>query len=142
MTGNSDVALRLKTFLKSINLNVRQFEQKCGFSNGFVSNIKEQIRLNVVTVIHFHFPELNLNWLFTGDGEMLNVGYRAADLPKESAPGYQDASESLPSQREFDIHHNNNVNILNEKLENIQNELAELKKERKQLLSIIENLTK
>lgn len=137
MAEMSDVAVRLKQYLKSVGMSVRQFEQKCDFANGWVGNIKEQIRLQALVTIGFHFPDLNLNWLFTGNGQMLNEGYRPKDLPTVAAPGYQDVPQGQRKVSEYDVHHNGTVNI-----NAMEKEIAEMKAERKTLLAIIENLSK
>ena len=71
MTGNQEVAGRLKTYIKSKSMSVRAFEIACGFSNGWINALKEQIRLSAISSISLNFPDLNLNWLLVGNGPML-----------------------------------------------------------------------
>lgn len=76
--------------------SVREFERKCGLTNGQISSIGTQgPTASVLSRIADTFPELNLNWLFRGTGEMLLSG--KADT----------ASPSVQN----DIHHNDTVNI-------------------------------
>lgn len=100
----SVVAQRLKAFLDFKKISVRTFEMSCGFSNGWVNSIKEQIRLSAITEIASLYPELNLNWLFTGLGDML--------LPEPASKASQD-SPKLEVNPTNDIHHNQQVVIAN-----------------------------
>lgn len=72
MLENQGVADRLKAYIKSKGMSVRAFEITCGFSNGWINALKEQIRLSAISSISLNFPDLNLNWLFTGNGSMAN----------------------------------------------------------------------
>lgn len=50
-----------------------RFEDKCGLGHGTISAIKSSgPSASVITRISSACPELNLNWLFTGAGNMLN----------------------------------------------------------------------
>jgi hypothetical protein len=46
-------------------------ERKCGLSHGYFSHIRRSISKNVRTTIAQQFPDLNVDWLITGEGEML-----------------------------------------------------------------------
>lgn len=70
---NDNVKSRLKAYIKHLGLNVVQFERKCGFSNGYVANIRVSIQPDKIERILKVFPSLNTNWLLTGEGEMERV---------------------------------------------------------------------
>ncbi|MBQ7855965.1 MAG: hypothetical protein IJ348_02470 [Alistipes sp.] len=63
---------RLRTFIASRGISVRRFELLCGFPNSFVANMKRTTSPSRLEVIAERFPELNISWLMTGKGEMLN----------------------------------------------------------------------
>lgn len=65
------VKQRLIEFIKSKGLSQRRFETIVGLSNGYVNNISSGIGAAKFAEISKHFPDLNRNWLLTGDGEML-----------------------------------------------------------------------
>lgn len=67
----SSVKERVKQFISLKNLRVREFERLCGFYNGFVKDLKKVIADDKLRVISLQFPELNIAWLMTGEGEML-----------------------------------------------------------------------
>lgn len=63
---------RLYAFLKEKKLKPSAFERKCGLSNGFCSKVNENITDGSILLIQRGFPELNINWLRSGFGNMLN----------------------------------------------------------------------
>jgi phage repressor protein C with HTH and peptisase S24 domain len=62
---------RLLRFIKYKGLSKNRFEETCGFSKRYVSNISQSIQPDKVKKISLNFPELNVGWLLTGEGEML-----------------------------------------------------------------------
>lgn len=63
---------RLSEFMAAKNLKASAFERQCGLSNGFCGKVNDNITEGSLTLIAKGFPELNLSWLKTGIGEMLN----------------------------------------------------------------------
>jgi transcriptional regulator with XRE-family HTH domain len=65
---------RIKQFIDYKGLSVKRFEEYVGMSNGsFASQLKNNKTIGVdkLEKILFIYPEINLDWLLTGDGEML-----------------------------------------------------------------------
>jgi len=62
---------RTKLFLHSIKKGEKAFEREVGLSNGFISNIGDSIREKSKEKILRAHPELNWDWVLTGNGEML-----------------------------------------------------------------------
>lgn len=65
---------RLSKFIDSLNVSVRQFELSICASNGLIRKAianQTDIQSKWITVIAENYPQLNLDWLFTGQGEML-----------------------------------------------------------------------
>ena len=77
---------RLIAFMKSKGLSQRRFEEAVGLSNGYVNNIRTTIGAGTLQKILGKFPELNQNWLITGEGEMLVAPVVPADV--ESRPHF------------------------------------------------------
>lgn len=73
---------RLKEYISSKGLSVRKFEITCGFANGWVSDLTSAIKFDNVSEIYRNFPDLNIDWLFTGEGSML----RETPAPPSSSP--------------------------------------------------------
>lgn len=67
------VKKRLKEFIKYKGISVRSFEIKCGLSNSYISNMRVSIQPEKISCIAEQFPELNMGWLMTGEGEMIKT---------------------------------------------------------------------
>lgn len=63
---------RLKVFITSLDSSVLSFENKCGMAPGTVNKMSDKSRPKTLEKIHKQFPQLNMEWLKTGEGEMLN----------------------------------------------------------------------
>lgn len=63
---------RLKKFIDSNNISVREFERINGFPNGTINAITDNISKKRLDAIVENFPTLNTPWLLTGKGEMLH----------------------------------------------------------------------
>lgn len=77
---------RLIEFLKYLGIGQDRFAKNVGLSRGYVNNIKDNITMKTVDKILRAYPELNKNWLLTGEGEMLNkncLGNLQSDLYKK-----------------------------------------------------------
>jgi hypothetical protein len=62
---------RLIEFLAYLEIGQSTFEKNVGLSNGFVNNVGDSIREASLAKILSRYPELNTNWLKTGEGKML-----------------------------------------------------------------------
>lgn len=82
---------RLKQFIDSQNISIREFERRTNLSNGYVASIKYSIHPNKLSNIVLQFPNLNRGWLLTGEGEMLRDAGISDKVPN-SIPMYEDVS--------------------------------------------------
>lgn len=62
---------RLKLFIKTKGTTVQKFEHSISVGNGFVSNIVSGIGGDKLYRIIKVYPELNIDWLLEGKGDML-----------------------------------------------------------------------
>lgn len=72
---------RLEHFIAAIGYSVREFERAIGVSNGTVRHITDALSANLKEKISANFPQLNMNWLLTGEGEMLRSSKAAPSQP-------------------------------------------------------------
>lgn len=68
---DSPVKERLRRYIAHSGLSERQFCLSIGVSTSFVANISKSIQPDKVNRISKQFPELNMGWVLTGEGEML-----------------------------------------------------------------------
>lgn len=66
---------RILTFIEHKGVSVQKFEQRVGLSNASVSKMGDNTRRSTIDRISNFYPDLNINWLITGEGEMLNINH-------------------------------------------------------------------
>jgi transcriptional regulator with XRE-family HTH domain len=68
----TDTKSLLKTFIKSQGLSLTEFSKIIGVSSAYVTSIRKSIQPDKLESIKEKFHNLNIGWLVTGDGDMLN----------------------------------------------------------------------
>ena len=63
---------RFKEFIAYKRLTQRRFQASIGVSSSYVNGITDGIGAEVLRKLSITYPELNTDWLLTGEGEMLN----------------------------------------------------------------------
>lgn len=63
---------RMKAILAELGISEGAFEEKCNLAKGFVSKIGDTIRVKSQEKIKEKYPQINLTWLITGEGDMFN----------------------------------------------------------------------
>lgn len=66
----SEIKDRLLKFISSSGITVSEFERRASLSNGAVSKTNNNIRKSTLNSISSAFPNLNMDWLINGNGEM------------------------------------------------------------------------
>lgn len=61
---------RIKEFLEVENITISSFEKLLNLSNGYVNSISKSIGIDKIEIILENFPNLNIEWLLTGKGNM------------------------------------------------------------------------
>lgn len=82
----SAISQRIKTFCEYKNLSILQFEKSCMLSNGYVRGISKAIGNEKLKTISLNYPELNIKWLLTGEGQMLNDSDISSVIDQEVKP--------------------------------------------------------
>ena len=80
---DNPVKQRLVDFIKYKNLSKRHFCEAIGVSPSYVSNISQSIQPAKINRISNRFQELNVGWLLTGKGEMLNEDLEKKERKKD-----------------------------------------------------------
>lgn len=73
---------RLKDFLAAKKMGRSKFEKLAGIASGYVSSKSVTITSDVIEKTVTVFPDLNLDWLITGEGEMLKSVTPSDNLPE------------------------------------------------------------
>ena len=110
---------RLIGFLEYKGISKSEFGRIIGVSSAFITSMRKSIQPDKVESIAFNFPELNINWLMTGEGEMLKT---EAESPKPEELHLNDLikaqAETINSQKLL-------ISTLLEKIEGLQRALEE-----------------
>lgn len=98
---------RLLAYIEGhLKISIRAFEEKCGLTNGTIGAIKiKGPSVDNVSKISDACPDLNLNWLVSGRGQMLLKGPQKPTgqiplLPFSAAAGYLSGGNDADSFRE------------------------------------------
>lgn len=67
-----DVKQRLKAYLTAKKVSQLSFCNALGVSSGYISNMRKSIAPDKISSIATNYPDLNIQWLLTGQGSMLN----------------------------------------------------------------------
>ena len=65
---------RLKEFIKWKKISTSAFCESIGVSNAYISSMRVSIQPDKVQSIALKYPELNIDWLLTGAGQMIIYG--------------------------------------------------------------------
>lgn len=68
-----DIKDRFKEFIAYKRLTQRRFQASIGVSSSYINGITDGIGAEVLRKVSITYPELNTDWLLTGEGEMLNT---------------------------------------------------------------------
>lgn len=113
---------RVRQYCEYMNIRVSQFEKKAGLSNGYFNQVSKkpsEVKLDSIAKAH---PNLSIDWLCTGRGEMIvetirpNDGALSQQVPAGEMPVADDALVAeLRSQ----------IEKLQAKIDNLNQELGE-----------------
>ena len=88
---------RIYQLMQHTGLKQAEFAERLGMSAGSVSNIftgRTNPTNNHVQAIHRAFPQVNINWLLFGEGDMMDHAEGDADAP---SPDAAPAAEGAPA---------------------------------------------
>lgn len=75
----TDVKQRLIQFLDGIGMSKTEFGRRIGASSAYVTSIRKSIPAEKLMLIKEQFPQLNIDWLITGEGNKYNDDVRPAN---------------------------------------------------------------
>ena len=123
---------RLMQFINYKDISVQAFETNVNLSNGAVSKMGDGTRRSTIDKISNFYPDLNTNWLLTGEGDMLK--------PIQSVGDISNSSVSCVNVNGREIHINPDAyNTLLKIVESNQRTTEKFQEQIDRLISIIEN---
>ena len=97
------VKQRLMKFMDYKEISASRFERMCGLSNGYFNKLRNAPGLDKIDKMLRVFPELNREWVLTGEEPMLNDGYTTFDpvgVATPTAPNLEKEIVILKAQLE------------------------------------------
>lgn len=83
---------RILQFCNAVGVRPGRFERECGLSNGYLSKLRNEPSRDKIGIIASTYPNLNIDWLLTGEGNMLkepdDAGGRRS-VPSPADDGYR-----------------------------------------------------
>lgn len=80
---------RIKEFARTKGLSLAAFERKCGLSNAYFSGLKGEISPKKLLEIKRVFPDLNEEWVRTGEGSMRLPAQECAKIDVQNVKNFQ-----------------------------------------------------
>lgn len=128
---------RLLYFINSIGIEKSVFERNTGLSNGFVDKTSNKTRSKSLENISNTYPQLNIDWLKTGEGEMLKSKENINNINGNGNTAIAgDGNKVSLTVSDFAEIHRNYQSII----QTNQQHLTESQKQISQLISIIEKM--
>lgn len=88
---------RIYQLMKTLGMTQKEFASKLCVAEGTLSSIfngRTKPTSNLVNAVHTFFPEVNINWLMFGEGDMYVSAHD--DAPKPSSGETEQSSFSFP----------------------------------------------
>ncbi len=115
-----EVYFRLSAFINHIGIPVSQFERKCGFSNGYVRSVSNSIGSDKLRALSDIYPELSIEWLLTGKGDMLK-GATIINNSGISISGGNSGNNTIDNRR----YDSDSPDVLKKQIEDLERTIAE-----------------
>ncbi len=93
---------RLIQFIKTIGSTQKAFEETIKAGQGYINNISRSIGYDKLIAIKLSYPQLNIEWLLTGAGAMLD-GKRIGDTDAADKNKYIETLESFNARLLKDV---------------------------------------
>ncbi len=88
------------TFAKGQGISVREFERRCNLTEGYINAIRKSASSEKIAGVKAAFPELNVEWLLTGIGEMTRPAAQRVVEPPVVQADYERLLNLVDSQQE------------------------------------------
>lgn len=127
MRENSIIKKRILQYLEFKGISKYEFYQKTGVSNGVLSQKNGLSEDNIMKLLSY-YRDININWLISGEGEMLKANLMAEASNKVSEPERKPPDDKDQMIIELQQHR---ITSLEKDLKEREREIDQLKKELK-----------
>lgn len=121
---------RLRQVIDFQGISIRQFEKSIGASNAYFSSIKDDISTKYIRNIMRVYPNISIEWIIAGEGNMLRNGSANNTQIEQVAIGdHNSQSQHIDSSGTDDV-----LRLINR--------IQELQQQNAKLIDIISSLSK
>lgn len=125
---------RTLSFIAYKGLSVKRFEEMCGLSNGYVNSMRSGYGSGKLAGVLAAFPELSMNWLVSGEGEMLKSEV------SQSAKGDNTINVSGNNVDMRNINQSKSTNDDAKRIKELEKRIEELIEDKKKLQDMVTKL--
>lgn len=111
---------RLLILIEALNLDKATFERSVGLSNGFIDKASDNIRQSSLNRISNRYPNVNIEWLKYGEGEMTKTG-------AISVVGDNNISNTGKIEGKILYSSSEDVQLLKRRIKDLEEEVKQLK---------------
>ena len=125
----STIKERIIEIIEAKNTNLYSFERQCGFSNGYIKSIKEDIGSTKIEKILRVFPDISPTWLVLGDGPMfkkditLEVPQNEEEGENQGTNDNSEAKPALKKSKKYDFDAEEEIRQLRYEVERLKERL-------------------
>lgn len=94
----TNIKNRILDFISDRGVTIAEFERNVALSNGYIKNFKGSIGSDKLSNIALYYPDLNIDWLLTGEGDMFkksNKDYSAPNFGGKAIKYYPTVNGSM-----------------------------------------------
>ena len=125
---------RTLSFIAYKGLSVKKFEEMCGLSNGYVNSMRSGYGSGKLAGVLATFPELSMNWLVSGEGEMLKSEV------SQSAKGDNTINVSGNNVDMRNINQSKSTNDDAKRVKELEQRIAELTNDKERLQNLVDKM--
>lgn len=108
---------RLKSFLEYLEIPMQTFERECGIGQGLGSKLSTKSYATTFKRISNAYPLLDIEWLRTGEGEMLlSTPSAPVNRNTEAIPGISELIATVRKQADIIMSQQETINELTKRL--------------------------
>lgn len=131
---NETVKDRLLSFLNYLEIGQNKFEKNVGLSIGYLNKLRHEPSPSKLRMIINKYPQLNSDWLLTGEGEMLQSGNVINNGDNSIAAINSRVSTNRSDVRVLE----EKINSLNQRINSLKQQLVEKDKRLEEKDKLIE----
>ena len=121
-----ELSKRIKDFIDYKKMSVRKFASECGLKQPTLDkHIRGTAEPNVVTLIGIakRFPELSLEWLLLGEGQMLKNTNNSEVVEEKNTERLLKLVDTIATLQDTINSKSETIAVLNERIKQLENQL-------------------